>query len=60
MKKFLERYGKDAAELGMTCTCPDCRDKLADEIMEEHIRHVQDGRARNNPKKARSVNPKNN
>lgn len=31
-----------------------------DEIMEEHIRHVQDGRARNNPKEARKANPKNN
>jgi hypothetical protein len=31
-----------------------------DEIMEEHRRHVKDGRARNNPKEARRVNPKNN
>lgn len=26
-----------------------------DEVMEEHIRHVQDGRKNNNPKKAREV-----
>jgi hypothetical protein len=31
-----------------------------DEIMEEHIRHVKDGRAKFNPKKAREVKAKNN
>jgi hypothetical protein len=30
------------------------------EILEQHIRHVKDGRAKNNPKEARAVNPKNN
>ena len=29
-----------------------------DEIMEEHIRHVQDGRKNNNPKKAREAQGK--
>jgi len=31
-----------------------------EEILQEHIRHVKDGRAKNNPKKAREANPKNN
>jgi|AntAceMinimDraft_1070359.scaffolds.fasta_scaffold00316_12 hypothetical protein len=30
------------------------------EILEEHIRHVEDGRKNNNPKEARKANPKNN
>jgi len=29
------------------------------EILEEHIRHVEDGRKNNNPKEARKANPKN-
>lgn len=31
-----------------------------EEILQEHIRHVKDGRAKNNPKEARAANPKNN
>lgn len=31
-----------------------------DEIIKQHIEHVKDGRAKNNPKEARAVNPKNN
>ena len=31
-----------------------CLDRRA-EVLEEHIRHVKDGRAKNNPKKARET-----
>ena len=31
-----------------------------EEILQEHIRHVQDGRKNNNPKKAREAKAKNN
>jgi hypothetical protein len=31
-----------------------------EEVLQEHIRHVKDGRAKNNPKEARAANPKNN
>lgn len=31
-----------------------------DEIMEEHIRHIEDGRKNNDPKEARKANPKHN
>ena len=31
-----------------------------EEILQEHIRHVQDGRAKNNPKKAREAQGKTN
>jgi hypothetical protein len=45
---------KKLSELRDLCTV------RRNEIMEEHIRHIEDGRKNNNPKEARKANPKNN